>query len=85
MGLNESLFKMLAEAHPKAVATLFRQYRMNADIQLIANKTVYKDRLECGSDLVRLARLDLQLEGNFFCAICGDSPDCWLYHCLDPK
>ena len=51
-GLGVSLFKRLSEAHPVTVAALTAQYRMNADIQSIANTLVYGGALRCGSEAV---------------------------------
>ncbi|KAJ1936946.1 DNA replication endonuclease-helicase Dna2, partial [Linderina macrospora] len=48
-GLGTSLFKRLCEAHPLAVVHLGFQYRMNADIQKLANRLVYDGHLRCGS------------------------------------
>ena len=81
-GLNVSLFKILADAHPSAVAILSKQFRMCEDIQLIANKTVYNDMLRCGSEEVANGRLTIDL-GRLFCKTCGDAPDCWLRTVLD--
>ena len=45
-GMDISLFKRLAEAHPDAVTWLDTQYRMNDDVMAIANTLEYdrKDR-----------------------------------------
>jgi len=32
MGMSDSLFKRLSDAHPAAIVTLTKQYRMNFDI-----------------------------------------------------
>ena len=37
MGMDESLFKRLSEAHPGAIVTLRKQYRMNDDIMTLSN------------------------------------------------
>ena len=60
-GLDVSLFKRLAEAHPDAVVTLSEQYRMNAEIMEVSNTLVYDQRLICGSDGVAKGRLDIQI------------------------
>lgn len=85
--LDISLFRLLAEAHPAAVVTLRRQYRMAEDIQTIANRTVYGGQLECASEAVAQARLILphQVESSLFCAVCGDDPDCWIRWVLNPN
>ncbi|KAJ1959819.1 DNA replication endonuclease-helicase Dna2, partial [Dipsacomyces acuminosporus] len=48
-GLGASLFKRLCEAHPSAVVRLEYQYRMNSDIQRLANNMIYDGHLRCGS------------------------------------
>lgn len=48
-GMDVSLFRHLSEAHPSAVQQLSFQYRMNADIMLLANRLVYGGKLKCGS------------------------------------
>lgn len=47
-----SLFKLLSEAHPSALAILEHQYRMNEDIMLLSNSLVYDGLLKCGSESV---------------------------------
>ncbi|KAJ1814693.1 DNA replication endonuclease-helicase Dna2, partial [Coemansia sp. RSA 2598] len=48
-GLGTSLFKLLCEAHPSAVVRLEYQYRMNSDIQRLANNLIYDGHLRCGT------------------------------------
>lgn len=43
------------------VVALRAQYRMAADIMLLANTIVYDGQLRCGADLVAEAVLDLQV------------------------
>lgn len=57
LGLNESLFMRLTEAHPKAVIKLSYQYRMCRDIMNVANSLVYNGELSCLSDDVFKAKL----------------------------
>ena len=57
-GLDVSLFKILSENHPKAVVTLEHQYRMCADIMLLANTLIYDGRLKCGNDDVAQKKLE---------------------------
>lgn len=59
-GMDVSLFRRLAEAHPEATQQLSYQYRMNRDIMLLANRLVYGDKLKCGND--RVASNHLQLK-----------------------
>lgn len=51
-GMDESLFKRLADAHPLSVYPLTQQYRMNADIQLIPNDLCYAGALKCATPVV---------------------------------
>ncbi|KAI5968532.1 dna2 [Candida margitis] len=51
-GLSQSLFKILAEAHPSAVSELTEQYRMCEDIMQVSNILVYENKLKCGSPAV---------------------------------
>lgn len=43
--MGRSLLERLAEAHPSAVAELTEQYRMNTDIEAVANSLFYGGRL----------------------------------------
>jgi DNA replication ATP-dependent helicase Dna2 len=83
-GLQRSLFALLADAHPQAVAMLRLQYRMNADIMAISNRFVYADMLACGSEAVANARMHLPKLRSFQCVLCGSGPSCWLRQVLDP-
>ncbi|CEG48498.1 dna replication helicase dna2 [Plasmopara halstedii] len=59
-GMDVSLFRKLAEAHPEATQQLSYQYRMNRDIMLLANRLVYGDKLKCGSYKVASNHLTLR-------------------------
>uniref|UniRef100_H3G6X5 DNA replication ATP-dependent helicase/nuclease n=2 Tax=Phytophthora ramorum TaxID=164328 RepID=H3G6X5_PHYRM len=59
-GMDVSLFRRLAEAHPEATQQLSYQYRMNRDIMLLANRLVYGDKLKCGSYSVASNHLKLR-------------------------
>ena len=48
-GLSQSLFKMLADAHPSSVVELTYQYRMCKEIMKLCNVLIYENRLKCGS------------------------------------
>ncbi|KAI3623330.1 hypothetical protein CBS14141_004113 [Malassezia furfur] len=48
-GMATSLFEALCAAHPEAVVSLTRQYRMNAAIMALSNALVYGGALQCGS------------------------------------
>lgn len=82
-GLNQSLFSVLAAAHPAAVVMLRLQYRMNEEIMAISNQLVYGGMLTCGNELVAQARLALPRFGALSCRLCGSS-GCWLDCALDP-
>jgi hypothetical protein len=58
-GYGVSLLRRLAEAHPSACATLRIQYRMNAEIQSIANTLVYGGQLQCATEAVATQRYRL--------------------------
>ncbi|GMF13938.1 unnamed protein product [Phytophthora lilii] len=58
-GMDVSLFRRLAEAHPEATQQLSYQYRMNRDVMLLANRLVYGDKLKCGSFKVASNHLKL--------------------------
>jgi len=58
-GLDVSLFRMLCEKHPEAVVSLEHQYRMCADIMLLANRLIYSGRLKCGNDAVATRQLNI--------------------------
>ena len=58
-GLDVSLFRLLSDAHPKAIIELAHQYRMNKDIMLLSNKLIYGDRLRCGNKKVARQSLDI--------------------------
>uniref|UniRef100_K3X802 DNA replication ATP-dependent helicase/nuclease n=1 Tax=Globisporangium ultimum (strain ATCC 200006 / CBS 805.95 / DAOM BR144) TaxID=431595 RepID=K3X802_GLOUD len=60
-GMDVSLFRRLSEAHPAAVQQLSFQYRMNADIMVLANRLVYGGKLKCGSFQVASNHLSLNL------------------------
>lgn len=81
-GLNKSLFSLLADAHPEAVAILRLQYRMNAEIMAISNRFVYQDMLVCGNERVARSRLVLPNLAGCRCK-CMNS-GCWLGKVLDP-
>lgn len=86
LGLAQSLFKILAEEHPRAVCILTRQYRMCEDIQLLANRTVYQGMLQCGSECVRDAQLLLDPGLIPSCSLChgGTRRLCWIEAVLEP-
>ncbi|ORY35636.1 putative DNA replication helicase dna2 [Naematelia encephala] len=82
-GLDVSLFRMLSEAHPEAVAQLRWQYRMNEDIMCLSNELVYEGRLQCGSEEVAHQGLILPIRSG-----CGEvkcESTCWVQDLLEEK
>ncbi|KAI8895342.1 AAA domain-containing protein [Globomyces pollinis-pini] len=72
------------EMHPIAVTSLHTQYRMNADIMLIANHLIYDYRLRCGSELIEMDKLKTPLFGDWFSRVhehpnttCKGQSQCW--------
>ncbi|KAJ2777273.1 DNA replication endonuclease-helicase Dna2 [Coemansia interrupta] len=61
-GLGVSLFKRLCEAHPSAVARLEYQYRMNSDIQRLANNLIYNGYLHCGTQEIANQRISYKVD-----------------------
>ncbi|KAJ1890741.1 DNA replication endonuclease-helicase Dna2, partial [Kickxella alabastrina] len=61
-GLGTSLFKRLCEAHPSAVVRLEYQYRMNSDIQRLANNLIYDGHLRCGSHQVATQKISYKMD-----------------------
>ncbi|KAM9325013.1 DNA replication ATP-dependent helicase/nuclease DNA2 [Gastrophryne carolinensis] len=86
LGMSESLFKRL-EKNQDAVVQLTVQYRMNSKIMALSNKLVYEGRLECASErvskaIIQLPQLkSLKLELEF-----KESPEnVWIKDVLEPS
>ncbi|XP_073541697.1 DNA replication ATP-dependent helicase/nuclease DNA2 isoform X2 [Phyllobates terribilis] len=86
LGMSESLFKRL-ERNQEAVVQLNVQYRMNSKIMALSNKLVYEGQLECASERVSAAIVQLphlktlQLELEF-----RESPEnVWVRDVLEPS
>ncbi|KAK9237888.1 DNA replication factor Dna2-domain-containing protein [Lipomyces kononenkoae] len=58
-GLDVSLFRVLSEAHPGAVASLEHQYRMCEEVMTLSNVLIYNGRLKCGSPEVAERKLSV--------------------------
>ncbi|KAF8326832.1 AAA domain-containing protein [Cantharellus anzutake] len=58
-GLEDSLFRILCNAHPETTVDLVHQYRMNEDIMLLCNNLIYNNRLQCGSSSVANRKLGI--------------------------
>jgi DNA replication ATP-dependent helicase Dna2 len=84
----KSLFKLLSEAHPHAVSKFTFQYRMNKDIQTLANHLVYDYRLQCGSLELAYSRLGNEYAPWFTASHSEtgnmDPEACWLAAVLNP-
>ncbi|EPX71066.1 DNA replication endonuclease-helicase Dna2 [Schizosaccharomyces octosporus yFS286] len=83
-GLVKSLFKLLSEKHPEAIATLKLQYRMNGDINSLCNNLIYGGNLLCGSNEVSVNKLYLPLN-----KVPTKKPGIitnmsWIHHLLNP-
>ncbi|XP_065062529.1 DNA replication ATP-dependent helicase/nuclease DNA2-like isoform X2 [Rhopilema esculentum] len=78
-GMDVSLFRLLSEKHPSAIASLRFQYRMHRDIMSLANTLVYGHRMQCGSDKIATHILRLQIENS----ISSDSDQ--LLRIIDPS
>ncbi|XP_054584687.1 DNA replication ATP-dependent helicase/nuclease DNA2 [Eptesicus fuscus] len=87
LGMSESLFKRL-EQNEDAVVQLTVQYRMNSKIMSLSNKLTYEGKLECGSDKVASAVInlpnfkDVKLELEFY-ADYSENP--WLSGAFEPN
>ncbi|XP_006089811.3 DNA replication ATP-dependent helicase/nuclease DNA2, partial [Myotis lucifugus] len=87
LGMSESLFKRL-ERNKSAVVQLTVQYRMNSKIMSLSNKLTYEGKLECGSDKVASAVInlpnfkDVKLELEFY-ADYSENP--WLIGAFEPN
>ncbi|KAJ3294016.1 Tripartite DNA replication factor [Borealophlyctis nickersoniae] len=95
-GLSLSLFKLLSETHPEAVASLEHQYRMNTDIMELSNALIYNYRLRCGTEEIAnsvlhipqlakgLGRLHSSQTGLVSYPNCN-GVGCWIRDLLDPR
>ncbi|XP_045293565.1 DNA replication ATP-dependent helicase/nuclease DNA2 isoform X1 [Leopardus geoffroyi] len=87
LGMSESLFKRL-EQNKNAVVQLTVQYRMNSKIMSLSNKLTYEGKLECGSDRVANAVINLpnfkavKLELEFY-ADYSENP--WMIGVFEPN
>ncbi|XP_066098703.1 DNA replication ATP-dependent helicase/nuclease DNA2 isoform X2 [Saccopteryx bilineata] len=87
LGMSESLFKRL-EKNKSAVVQLTVQYRMNSKIMSLSNKLTYEGKLECGSDKVANAVInlpnfkDIKLELEFYVDY-SENP--WLIGVFEPN
>ncbi|KAI8882764.1 Dna2-domain-containing protein [Backusella circina FSU 941] len=87
-GLDESLFALLAEAHPEAVTYLQYQYRMNKDIMELPNALIYGNRLRCGTLSIADRKIDIPRLNEGLGHIHERSPcpgECWLSRALNPE
>ncbi|XP_066477496.1 DNA replication ATP-dependent helicase/nuclease DNA2 [Tiliqua scincoides] len=83
LGMSESLFKRL-EKNKDAVVQLTVQYRMNSKIMSLSNKLVYDGKLECGSERVSSAVVNLPNLEEL--KLKHEYPlEAWLKETLDPN
>lgn len=88
--MDKSLFQLLAEDHPEAVAVLEYQYRMNRDIMSISNSLVYDHKLKCANPAVASRQIKLPKLDQALAQIhtgsheCTQSP-CWIKDVIDPR
>ncbi|KFQ76937.1 DNA replication ATP-dependent helicase/nuclease DNA2, partial [Phaethon lepturus] len=82
LGMSESLFKRL-EQNQNAVVQLTVQYRMNSKIMSLSNMLVYEGKLECGSEKVSSATVDLPNLKKLNLEL-ADASKTWLKEVLDP-
>uniref|UniRef100_A0A8C8AGL0 DNA replication ATP-dependent helicase/nuclease n=1 Tax=Otus sunia TaxID=257818 RepID=A0A8C8AGL0_9STRI len=82
LGMSESLFKRL-EQNQNAVVQLTVQYRMNSKIMSLSNMLVYEGKLECGSEKVSNATVNLPNLKKLKLDL-ADASKTWLKEVLDP-
>ncbi|XP_010020262.1 PREDICTED: DNA replication ATP-dependent helicase/nuclease DNA2, partial [Nestor notabilis] len=82
LGMSESLFKRL-EQNQSAVVQLTVQYRMNSTIMSLSNMLVYEGKLECGSEKVSNATVNLPNLIKLKLDL-ADASKTWLKNVLDP-
>ena len=64
LGLDQSLFSLLEDQHNTIPLSV--QYRMNQEIQDLANHMTYQGQLECGNDEVANKHIDIKDSSRFF-------------------
>lgn len=100
-GLDVSLFKLLSDTHPDSVVNLEHQYRMSEDIMTLSNTLIYEGRLKCGTEELRMRKLDITnmnaLQRHHYDAntvlsqpttpnsFCTGMGPCWLRDMVDPE
>uniref|UniRef100_A0A8B9R5N2 DNA replication ATP-dependent helicase/nuclease n=1 Tax=Anas platyrhynchos TaxID=8839 RepID=A0A8B9R5N2_ANAPL len=82
LGMSESLFKRL-EKNQNAVVQLTVQYRMNSKIMSLSNMLVYEGKLECGSEKVSNATVNLPNLKKLKLEL-ADASKTWLKEVLEP-
>lgn len=98
-GLDVSLFKLLSDTHPDSVVNLEHQYRMSEDIMTLSNTLIYEGRLKCGTEELRMRKLNVQnmnalrqhhydaaaLVSSQTNSFCTGMHACWLRDLVDPE
>eukprot|EP00980_Cylindrotheca_fusiformis_P003269 scaffold738_cov124-Cylindrotheca_fusiformis.AAC.8 len=80
-----SIFQRLAEKHPKAIASLTYQYRMNMTICRLSSEAVYGGRLKCGSEEVKDRTLQMAGFPKSLPQASSKTAYPWLKAVLDPQ
>lgn len=83
-GLDVSLFRMLSERQPDAIAMLGKQYRMCEEIMSLSNALIYEGRLRCGNEAVanrtmHLSQPDGLAKFHSVDTHCRYGGRCWLH------
>jgi hypothetical protein len=88
VGLEVSLFCCLS-AVPHGVIDLTHQYRKNKNITLLSNRSIYGDRLKCGTEEVAWRTLVLPDSGKYLRKMYIGKPasrkDCWMDKLLSER
>lgn len=84
LGMEVSLFERFVERYPYAVVSLTTQFRMNRDINALANELFYRGSLSCGSEevannAIRLPHFERSLKND------PSGRSSWLFASLDPS
>ena len=83
LGMDRSLFERLMDVHAKtAVVALTTQFRMNQEINDLANELFYSGTLQCGSPTIANQRLQLPFLERCFRRVDTTS---WLFRSVDPN
>lgn len=79
------MLQRLAEKHPKSIATLTYQYRMNFVICQLSSESVYGGRLKCGNEAIKSRILKLPGFPNSLPRAASAKVYPWLRAVIDPS